>query len=147
MWDWNYSSTFLDFGTRWKWVVSFMPRPLYPRGRSPRYQLDRRLGGLQSRFGPCAREKNLATAGNKTPTVQPLALPITTELSRLQRYLYSNKIYIFFYINKNVNVRLYRFLYLRKFFTDCIEILTQRCIRIRACFHIPILYRCDLDCL
>jgi hypothetical protein len=42
---------------------------------------------------------------------------------------------------------LYRFLYLRKFFTDCFEILTQRCIRIRACFYIPILYRCDLDCL
>jgi hypothetical protein len=25
-------------------VVSFMPRPLYPRGKSPRYPLDRRLG-------------------------------------------------------------------------------------------------------
>jgi hypothetical protein len=55
--------------------------------------------------------------------------------------------YLLLYINKNVNVRLYRFLYLRKFFTDCFEILTQRCIRIRACSHIPILYRCDLDCL
>jgi len=37
-----------DLGTRWSWVVSFTPRQLYPEGRSPRYPLDRRLGGLQS---------------------------------------------------------------------------------------------------
>jgi hypothetical protein len=46
------------------------------------------------------------------------------------------------YINKNVNVRLFKILNLRKFFTNCFEILTQRCIRIRACFYVPILYRC-----
>jgi hypothetical protein len=33
--EWRYSSTILDFGTRWRWVVSFTPRPLYPR-----YSLD-----------------------------------------------------------------------------------------------------------
>jgi hypothetical protein len=38
----------LDLGTRWRWLVSFLPRPLYPRGKSPRYQLDRRLGGPKS---------------------------------------------------------------------------------------------------
>jgi hypothetical protein len=42
----RYSSTILDLGTRWRWVVSFMPRPLYPR-----YPLDRRLGGPKSRSG------------------------------------------------------------------------------------------------
>jgi hypothetical protein len=36
-------------------VVSFMPLPLYPRGKSPRYPLDRRLGGPQSE-----EKKNLA---------------------------------------------------------------------------------------
>jgi hypothetical protein len=46
------------------------------------------------------------------------------------------------YINKNVNVRLFKILNLLKFFTDCFEILTQRCIRIRACFYVHILYRC-----
>jgi hypothetical protein len=46
------------------------------------------------------------------------------------------------YINKNVNVRLFKLLNLRKFFTDCFEILIQRCIRTRACFYVPILYRC-----
>jgi hypothetical protein len=50
-------------------------------------------------------------------------------------------------INKNVNVRLFKVLNLRKFFTDCFEILIQRCIRIRACFYVPILYRCAVDCL
>jgi hypothetical protein len=43
--EWRYSSTHsltsaLDGG-----VVSFTPRPLYPQEKSPRYPLDRRLGG------------------------------------------------------------------------------------------------------
>jgi hypothetical protein len=37
--------TFFDLGTRWRCVVSFMPRPLYPQGKSPRYQLDRNWVG------------------------------------------------------------------------------------------------------
>jgi hypothetical protein len=48
----------LDFGTRWRWVVSFTPRPLYPQGKSPWYPLDRRLGGPQSRSGCGDEEKN-----------------------------------------------------------------------------------------
>jgi hypothetical protein len=39
-------------------VVSFTPRPLYPQGKSPRYPLDRRLGGPQSRSGYGVEEKN-----------------------------------------------------------------------------------------
>jgi hypothetical protein len=35
----------LDLGTRWKWMVSFTPRPLYPHGKGPWYPLDRRLCG------------------------------------------------------------------------------------------------------
>jgi hypothetical protein len=42
---------FLDLGTSWRKVVSFTPRPLYTRGKSPRYPLDRSLGGPQSRSG------------------------------------------------------------------------------------------------
>jgi len=41
----------LDLGTRWRWVVSFTPRPLYPQEKSPWYPLDRSLCGLQSRSG------------------------------------------------------------------------------------------------
>jgi hypothetical protein len=43
--------SFFDLGTRWRWVVSFMPRPLYPQGKSPWYPLERRLGGPQSHSG------------------------------------------------------------------------------------------------
>jgi hypothetical protein len=47
---------FLNLGTNWRWVVSFTPLPLYTRGKSPRYPLDRRLGGPESRSG--IREDN-----------------------------------------------------------------------------------------
>jgi hypothetical protein len=49
--QWRYSSTILDLGTRWRWVVNFTPRPLYLRENRPRYSLDRRIGGPQSRSG------------------------------------------------------------------------------------------------
>jgi hypothetical protein len=29
IWEWMYSSTILDLGTRWRCVVSFTPQPLY----------------------------------------------------------------------------------------------------------------------
>jgi hypothetical protein len=35
----------LDLGTRWRWVVSFTPRPLYHQGKSRWYPLNKRLGG------------------------------------------------------------------------------------------------------
>jgi hypothetical protein len=40
-----YLHTFFDLGIRWRGVVSFTPRPLYPQGKSPWYPLDRRLDG------------------------------------------------------------------------------------------------------
>jgi len=39
-------------------VVSFTPRPLYPQRNSPRYPLDGRLGGPQSRPGSGGEEEN-----------------------------------------------------------------------------------------
>jgi hypothetical protein len=42
---------YFDLGTSWRWMVSFAPLPLYLRGKSPRYPLDRRLGGPQSQPG------------------------------------------------------------------------------------------------
>jgi len=35
----------LDLSTRWRWAVSFTPRPLYSQGKSLLYPLSRRLGG------------------------------------------------------------------------------------------------------
>jgi hypothetical protein len=43
--------SFVDLGTGWEWIVSFMPRSLYHRGNSPLYPWDRRLGGPQGRSG------------------------------------------------------------------------------------------------
>jgi hypothetical protein len=37
--EWRYSSTFLDFCTRWRWGVSFTFRPLVLLGNRPRYPL------------------------------------------------------------------------------------------------------------
>jgi hypothetical protein len=38
----------LNTGSRWGWVVSFMPQPLYYWRKKPGYQLDKRLGGPYS---------------------------------------------------------------------------------------------------
>jgi hypothetical protein len=57
-------------------MVSVMPRPLYPRGKRPRYPLDRKLGGPQSRSGRSGEEKILDHTGTRTLTpsvVQPVA--------------------------------------------------------------------------
>jgi hypothetical protein len=48
---------FLVLGTSWSWVVSFRPRPLYPRG-----PLDR-LGGLWSRSERRGKQKILTLPG------------------------------------------------------------------------------------
>jgi hypothetical protein len=57
----------LDLGTRWKWVVSFTPLPLYPQGRNPWHPLNRRLGGPRSRSGYGVEEKN----SQSPPGIEP----------------------------------------------------------------------------
>jgi len=46
----SVASNIFNPDTRWRWVVSFRPWLLYPRGKSSLYLLDRRLGS-QSRSG------------------------------------------------------------------------------------------------
>jgi hypothetical protein len=41
------------------------PGPFSPRGKSPWYQLDRRLGGPQNRSGRRGKKKNLAPTGTR----------------------------------------------------------------------------------
>jgi hypothetical protein len=54
-------------------VVTFTPRSLYLLGKSPRYPLDRRMGGSQGRFQTlCIREKSLTSDGDRTLAVQPV---------------------------------------------------------------------------
>jgi hypothetical protein len=76
MGEWMYRSTFSWPRTSWRWVVSFTPRLLYPRAKSPRhplYWMGRRAGldevekrkfltlsGLEFRpFGRPARSQSL----------------------------------------------------------------------------------------
>jgi hypothetical protein len=74
--EWRYGSTILDFGSRRRWMVSFTPRPLFPRRKNPRYPLDTRLGGPQSRSGRCGVEKNpLLLPRNRTLAVQTIVIP------------------------------------------------------------------------
>jgi hypothetical protein len=62
-------------------VVSFTPRPLYPRGKSPWYPLDRWLGGPQSRSELGGEEKiSQPLPGLEPPIIQPVAQSYTTEL-------------------------------------------------------------------
>jgi hypothetical protein len=71
---------FLDPGTNCRWVVSFTPRPLYLRGKSPQYPLDRRLGRPQNQFGKHWEENNfwLYRDSNSDPwAIQPVASSYT----------------------------------------------------------------------
>jgi hypothetical protein len=58
-----------------EWSAS-RPGRFTPRGKSPQYPLDRRLGGPQGRSGLRGEEKILDSPGTRTPTssvVQPVA--------------------------------------------------------------------------
>jgi hypothetical protein len=73
----------LDLGTRWRWVISFKPRPLYIQGKSPWYPSDKRLGGLQRRSGRGEEKNSQPLSGLELPIIQPVAQRYTAELCRL----------------------------------------------------------------
>jgi hypothetical protein len=83
MWKWRYSSMNLNLSTRWRWVVSFTPQPLYPHGKGPWYALDKRMSGPQSRSESCREQKTLLPLLGIEP--QFFSRPISTELARLPR--------------------------------------------------------------
>jgi hypothetical protein len=67
---------FLNLGTNWRWIVSLTSRPLYPWGKSPRFALEKRLGGPQHWSVQHGGIKILVPTGNRTPTtlaIQPVA--------------------------------------------------------------------------
>jgi hypothetical protein len=48
----------LNHNTRWMYIASFKPRPLYPREKvPPRYPVDRRLGEYRAGLFVVAKEK------------------------------------------------------------------------------------------
>jgi hypothetical protein len=68
----------LDVGTGWTWVVSYMLRSLYLRGKNPQYVLDRRLGRLQSLSGYGSEEKKShhCTCRELNPVLPAVALSV-----------------------------------------------------------------------
>jgi hypothetical protein len=84
--EWSYNYAILDLGTRWKWVVSFTPLPLYRQENTLRYPLDGWLGGPRSRCERCWEKKNLALRGMVPRRSSPEPVTVPTELSRLQHY-------------------------------------------------------------
>jgi hypothetical protein len=67
-------------------VVSFPPRPLYPKGKIPWYPLDKRLGGPQSWSGNSGEEKNSQPLpGFKPSIIQTVVQSYITELSGYRR--------------------------------------------------------------
>jgi hypothetical protein len=89
--------TILELGTRWRWVISFTPRPLYPQGRSPWYPLDRMLGGPQSRSGRGGEEKNSQPLpGIEPPIIHsvvsaiPLSYKVNSALPPCQIYIFTS---------------------------------------------------------
>jgi hypothetical protein len=84
----NIAPCILDLGSRWRWMVSFTPRPLYPYGKRPWYALDRRLGGPQTRSGRGGEDKNsqhLPVLEHRI--IQSVVQRCTTELSRFRALL------------------------------------------------------------
>jgi hypothetical protein len=74
-WGWRgIAPHILDLGTILRWVLSFTTRPLYPRGKRPRYPLDGRGGAgwapepVWTRWW---RENFPAPAGNGTREPRP----------------------------------------------------------------------------
>jgi len=72
----------LNLGTRWKSMVSFTPRTLYPQGKTPGTDWIGWVGPRAGRKG-WRREEMSAPAGNRTPVVQPGAVILRSELPRL----------------------------------------------------------------
>jgi hypothetical protein len=79
---------FLDLGTRWRWVVSFTSRPLYPREKTPPPGTHWIGGWMDPRAGldDLKKRKFLTLSGLGTPTHRsssPSPVTIPTELSQL----------------------------------------------------------------
>jgi hypothetical protein len=73
MGEWRYSSTILDLGIRWRWVVSFTLRPLYPGEKSPPYIPIGWEAWVPEPVWTLWRREISCLTRNRTPAVQPIA--------------------------------------------------------------------------
>jgi hypothetical protein len=76
MGEWMYDRHFLDLGTSWRWVVSFTPRPLYPRERDTGTHFIRGLVDPRAGLDDMEKRKFFTLPGLELPpllVVQPVA--------------------------------------------------------------------------
>jgi hypothetical protein len=71
--QWRYNSTCLVLCKRWRWVVSFTPLPLYPRGKEPPVHIEQEAGWAPEPVWTLWRREQSCIAWNRTPVVQPVA--------------------------------------------------------------------------
>jgi hypothetical protein len=69
----------LDLGTRWRWVVNFMPQLLYTQRKNLQYPLDSRLGGPRGAVLTTWKRENSCPPETQTLTLfwsnlQPIAI-------------------------------------------------------------------------
>jgi hypothetical protein len=58
---------FLNINISWMWVIRFIPRLLYPRGKSRKYTLERRLCGPQNWSGRHWKDRIFYSTGTRAP--------------------------------------------------------------------------------
>jgi hypothetical protein len=71
--EWRYSPSLLDLVTRWRWVVSFTPLPLYLLGNEPPVPIGWEAGWAPEPVYTLWKREKSCTAGNQTWAVQPVA--------------------------------------------------------------------------
>jgi hypothetical protein len=82
MGEWNFSFSYLDFGTRRRWVVSFTPRALYPPRKAPRYPMIKVLVGPRAGLDTVEKRKRLSSQRIEPRPFGSWPFAIQTELSR-----------------------------------------------------------------
>jgi hypothetical protein len=90
--EWTYSSTILDLGTRWRWVVSFTPLPHYPPGTQPTVPIREEAGWALEPVLTLWRREKSCTVGNRNLAVQYTDWLIPTPCNFILCYI-SNCIY------------------------------------------------------
>jgi hypothetical protein len=83
----------LDLGTRWRWVFSFMPRPLTPRERAPgTHWIIRWVGPGAGLDAVVKRKIPSPCRDSNPPIIQPVVQRYTTELSTPQFVVHTYRI-------------------------------------------------------
>jgi hypothetical protein len=102
MGEWRCSFTFLDLGTRWRWVVSFMPRPLYSWRKNSQYPWLPCRMGRGAGMGAMENWKIPCRKSNPCCPVRPLSYLESTK--KRERVYFRAAIFFFGYLGLPLKV-------------------------------------------